>query len=231
MFQSILRTFLAIGFSFFWLTNTGFGQTPQFPNGIYLNYESLINRTPDRTDTLKIVQRTKSEINWVGGHNFRMESVKELPGWRFIHKEVMAYVWNDSIFLNAHKLDLDAGFTLALSNGIYLPFVGHEDPQASRTLGSSGTSGVIGGALGGAIGGLIAGAFSTSQDKNQPLYILSLKTGNTKRLGPLYLSARLEENCPELVNEFERISDNDANEVLLRYITLLNNCLENKRSE
>lgn len=79
----------------------------------------------------------------------------------------------------------------------------------------------------GVAGGLVANAISENSDNDgKVLYVLSLKTGNAKKLGSIYMTARLEENSPELLSEFKYELHPDSDKTLLDYINRLNALLD-----
>jgi hypothetical protein len=204
----------------FFVHSMSFGQNHKFPSGIYYSHESLRQGTPDRKDTLKVVRRTGKEIKWWGGNTYRLESNDEAFNWRNIHNDVLCYVQNDSLYLNGKKMELESAFCLALTKGTYLAFYSVESLDAAEISAAA--------VLGGAIGAAIA-TTATKNDGNRPdgnLYVLSLRTGNARRLGPTYLTARLEENSPELLAEFKEEPQPVSDERLIDYINKLNKLMD-----
>lgn len=116
-------------------------------------------------------------------------------------------------------MELEPAFCLALTKGMYLAFYSSEGKN---------TGGVVAaGVLGGAIGGAIAAAASQRDgDSRGALYVLSLKTGNAKRLGPIYMTARLEENSPEILSEFKNELHPKSDRTLIEYVNRLNALLD-----
>jgi len=201
------------------INNMSFGQHLTFPDGVFFSHESLLAGVPDRTDTLKVIRRSDGDIIWAGGNPYRLDSDRNDFNWRQIHKQVLAYVQNDSIFLNGTLLGVEALFSLALTKGMYLVFYNAE----SKNSGSVAAAAVLGGAIGGAIAAAVT---HKKGDQGGTLYVLSLRTGNTKRLGPVYTTARLEENSPELLAEFKKEPHPDSDLTLIDYINRLNRVLD-----
>jgi hypothetical protein len=193
------------------------GQRISFPRGIYFSHESLLDGVPDRTDTLQVIRRSDGDLAWMGGNDYKFDSNNSDLKWRHIHQKVLAYVHNDSIFLNGKKMELEPAFCLGLTKGMYLAFYSVEKN------GGAAAAGVLGGAIGGAIA---AAASQSNGDVRGALYVLSLKTGNAKRLGTIYTTARLEENSPELLGEFKKELHPDSHETLIKYINRLNEVLD-----
>jgi len=179
-----------------------------FPRGIYTSIESLKSRTPDGLDTLDVV-------NMGYGQPFVLESQSKSLKKRFIKKEVLAYVHDGSVFLNGRRLGLQAGYWLAVTQGQYVAFY-YKEPRDNAGV-------VAASVLFGVAGGLVAQAISdNSEQDGKVLYVLSLKTGNARRLWSIYVTARLEENSPELLAEFKMEFHPDSDRTLIDYINRLN---------
>jgi hypothetical protein len=218
MFKPMFCNCLMVMLVWATLTMDCYGQTLTFPDGVYFSYESLLAGTPDRMDTLKVIRRSEGDILWSGGNDYKFESDEKEFGWRQVHKKALAYVKNDSIFLNGSKMELESAFCLALTKGMYLAFYNAEN----NNTGGVAAAGILGGAIGGAI------AAAASQDRGNTrgaLYVLSLKTGNAKRIGSAYVMARLNENLPELLEPYVQNADHDSDVVILRYLQMLNDAL------
>lgn len=176
----------------------GSAQPTAFPRGIYTSYQSLRDGKPDRQDTLRIIPRKESEILWLGGNDYRLESDKKQFNGKHIYKYALAYVHNDSVFLNGRALNLESAFCLALTKGTYLAFYIYNEPQGTESVAAASV-------LFGAVGGLIAAsAASENREKRRKLFVLSLNTGNAKRIGS-YISLlawkRTVPNCWNLMRK------------------------------
>lgn len=85
------------------------------PHGIYTSMESLKNRTPERLDTLTVVNL---------GHDqpFVLESQSKSVKKGFIRRDMLAYAQDGSVFLNGKKMGLQAGYCHAVTQGHYMAF-------------------------------------------------------------------------------------------------------------
>jgi len=187
------------------VANVTFAQIiPEFPDGIYYSHEELKNKTPGSTTKLQIIKRTGGDIVWAGGNDYKLVSLNDSIKPRFIRTKVYAYATNDSIFLNCNFHGLQQMFALCLTRGNFLAF------KACMSNGDASGYAVLGGAL-----------LAASLSNIRYLYVLSLRTGNAKKLDANYVSTRLEEN-KILQAQFEAEPDKKSDAVLLKYIDLLN---------
>ena len=177
---------------------------PEFPDGIYLTLDQLKNKTPAYTTKLRVIKRNSGDAFWGGGNDFKLESDIDTLKPRFFRNKIYAYVTNDSIFLNCEKIGLQKFYSLCLTRGNFLAF------KACMETSEAATYAVLGGAL-----------LMASLSNIRYLYVLSLRTGNTRKLDKDYVAARLEEN-KNLLAQFEAESKQNSEGVLLKYINQLN---------
>jgi hypothetical protein len=178
--------------------------TPEFPDGIYLSVEQLKSKTPEFAAKLKITKRTPGDVFWGGGNDFKLESENDSIKPRYIRNKIFAYATNDSIFLNCERNELQRMFALCITRGNFLAF----------RAGMSSQDAVGYGAIGGAL-------LSASLANVRYLYVLSLRTGNARKLDGDYIAGRLEENAG-LLAQFEAEKEKESEDVLIRYVNLLN---------
>jgi len=185
-----------------------FAQVQKFPDGIYLNLKQLQNQTPAFDVKLRVIRRTSGDISMNGGNDYKLESDIDSINKRYIKKNIFAYVKDDSIFLNCIHNKLTTWYALCLTKGNFLAFKTNVPDESSAMYG----------VMFGAVGGAIAGAVDAHK---RYLYVVSLRTGNARPLGKVYLTARLEEN-QNLLNEYNNEKDQESDPILLKYIDLLN---------
>ena len=195
----LILTFFAIN---------SFAQVQKFPDGVYLNLNQLRNQTPAFNIKLRVIKRTSGDITMNGGNDYKLESVIDSINKRYIKKNIFAYVKDDSIFLNCIHNKLTSWYSLCLTKGNFLVFKTNVPDDNAAMYG----------VMFGAIGGAIAGAVDAQK---RYLYVLSLRTGNARPLGKVYLTARLEEN-QDLLEQYNNEKNQDSETILLKYIDLLN---------
>jgi len=183
----------------------GLAQNNIFPEGVYLNFEQLKNKTPAFNADLEIEQRTFSQVAMNGGNEFKLIAKNDSLKESFIKNKIYCYVKNDSIFLNGKPNGYQQWFALTLTSGNFLVF--------KSGMAISNYNG-----MGGAIGGGISAAEAS---KKKYRYVLSLRTGNIKDFNQEYLVARLNE-VPELLEKYNQEKNKDTEPVMIRYMQLLN---------
>ena len=191
-----------------------FSQTRDIcPDGVYMTLEQIKNLTPQFHANLEVIRRTQSDIAFNGGNDYELKSNNDSLNKSFIKKKMFAYVKNDSIFLNCMNYQLSTWYALILTRGNYMVFKGAmSNSRSSQEVSPYGV-------MFGAIGGGIAGANAA---KKRFLYVLSLRTGNVRELTKEYLIQRLKENQESLLEQYNAEKEPKSEEVLLRYINLLN---------
>ncbi len=141
-----------------------------------------------------------------GGNDYRLADIGDSLEKKVLKREVYAFVQNDSLFLNCVHHELGPWYSLVLNRGEFLVF------RAAMTGHQAAGYAVLGGAIGGAIA---AG--------KRYLYILSMKTGNSRELTAEYLIARFKDRGkPELLAAFNAEADHERDATLLKYVELLN---------
>lgn len=182
--------------------------TPEFPDGIYMTATQLRNKTPEFKSRLLVEKRGEGDVAFNGGNDYRLEPLNDSLSKKTVKNEVYAYVTNDSIFLNGKVISSNKWYSLSLTRGNFLVFRGGIPPGEMATYGALG-------------GGLLVASLSTIRY----LYVLSQRTGNVRKLDADYIAARLEEN-PPLLEQFNLEKNKKSEEVLLRYINLLNGFID-----
>ncbi len=183
----------------------------KFPNGIYMTLEQLRKRKPTFDADFTVIRRTQGDIGMNGGNDYEIKSTIDSINKKFIKKTMVAYVRNDSVFINCIHYGIGTWYALSLSHGPFLTFKGCMSSEQSASEVSPY------GMMFGAIGGGLAGA---SAAKKRFPYVLSLRTGNVKSLNKGYLQERLKEK-PNLLNQFNTERDQESEFTLFNYVKLL----------
>lgn len=181
---------------------------PTFPNGVYSSIEQLKNRKPEYQIDFLVKQLDSSSKS-----DFLIFSKVDSIKPRHISKNVLAYSKNDSLFININKLKITDKkfFSLVLTKGNFLAF---KAPVSSDAV-------IVASLFGGIVGGLIASAVTADI---RHLYVLSLRTGNTRALTYEYMQERLKD-YPSMLTEYNNTPNNRTETVLIDYINKLNKIL------
>jgi len=208
----MIRKFLIL---FLVLSSSGlYAQTDTLlPDGVYMNLDQLRNRTPQFNADFNITRRTQGDIGFNGGNDYEIKSPVDSMNKHFLKKEVYAYVKNDSFFLNGFQQQLGTWYAYCFTYGNFITFKGTTSNKAMSE--QTGSSGFMFGAIGGAIS-------AASAAKKRYLYVLSMRTGNVKFLDKEYLTMRLTDNSPQLLEQYSKEKEPESEETLIRYVRLLN---------
>ncbi|MBK9737485.1 MAG: hypothetical protein IPO92_22045 [Saprospiraceae bacterium] len=190
--RSNIFAILLILFSF-----TAFSQMNPFPNGVYLSLDQLRNQKPAFDVDLKKTMRSSGDKFLIGGNDIKFESEIDSLDEKYIKKKVFAYVKKDTIYMNGLPHKMGVWFGQAVTSGNFIVFSG------------SGSS-VLFGAIG-------AGLAATSSD----FHVLSLRSGNVRKLSKEYVRDRLKDQA-ELLVKFNEEEDQNSAATLLFYINELN---------
>src|SRR5690606_18307859 len=109
-------------------------QTQVFPNGVYVNHETLRAGVPDRADTLVVKPLRKRREKESNVPEYHIGSSKQFFTDQHIREYVLAYVWNDSVFLNGGKMGMKPAFIPALTKGTYLVFRTNQGTDANAVV-------------------------------------------------------------------------------------------------
>jgi len=195
------------------VSNICFGQSGNFPDGVYLNKEQLKTHTPAYSANLEILKRTSGDIFMIGGNDYKIKSNIDSINKSYVTKKMVAYVRNDSVYLNCIRYGLQTGYALCISTaGNYLPF--KACMSFERTKNTAPYGGII-------VSGIVSGIASGKAAKKRALYILSLKTGNADELTEPTMLELLKDK-PELLLKYNENNDRGSESRLLEFINLLN---------
>lgn len=182
-----------------------FGQTSNFPAGVYLNLEQFKTRTPAYNTNLLVVKRTSGDIFMVGGNDYKIKSTIDSINKNYITKKIFAYVKNDSVYLNCVPHKLQTWYALCNgTKGNYITFKACMSFEKARNIAMYG-------------GGIGSGVAATKRY----LYVLNLTTGEVNELTEKTMLKLLQDK-PELLSNFEKNTDRDSEHILMEYINQLN---------
>ena len=186
-------------------TIISFGQTSNFPAGVYLNLDQLKNRTPAYDANLSISKRTSGDIFMIGGNDYKIKSKIDSINKSYITKKIFAYVKNDSLYLNCLPHKLQNWYALCKNtSGNLVTF------KACMSLDKAMNVSILSGGIG-------SGIAATKRF----LYVLNLTNGEIFQLTEKNL-LKLLNNKPELQLLYEKEINRTSEQQLLKYIDLLN---------
>ena len=186
-------------------TIISFGQTSNFPAGVYLNLEQLKNRIPAYDANLSISKRTSGDIFMIGGNDYKIKSKIDSINKSYITKKIFAYVKNDSLYLNCLPHKLQNWYALCKNtSGNLVTF------KACMSLDKAMNVSILSGGIG-------SGIAATKRF----LYVLNLTNGEIFQLTEKNL-LKLLNNKPELQLLYEKEINRTSEQQLLKYIDLLN---------
>ena len=182
-----------------------FGQSNNFPDGVYLNIVQFKNRAPAYNINLDVIKRTSGDIFMMGGNDYKIKSKIDSINKSYINKKIFAYVKNDSVFLNCIQHKLQTWYALCNgSTGNYITF------KACMSLYQASNIAMRGGGLGAGVAA-----------KKRYLYVLNLTNGAVDELNEQTMSELLK-NKPALLLNYKKNTDRDSEQILLEYINQLN---------
>lgn len=208
MKQLVLTIILSVTvFSF------SFAQDSSYPKGAYMSFEEIVSRSPSVQIDLGVLKRTKGDIKMVGGNDYKLTSEDKAVKSKFLKKEIWAYSLGDTLYLNCFRYEVQPWYAAVISDGDYLVFRGglsqnSEEQERQMQMGYS--FGAIGGALAGAKLALLRFLYAVDKNTHQIITVT-----------PESLRGLLQKNN-ELLNRFEEEPNKESEEVLLKYLQLLN---------
>ena len=181
-----------------------------------MSFSELKDQTPSQHWDLLVRAAPPGDLlGHPGGNDFVLGFGHDTIEGSALTQAIKAYCLHDSLYLNCEPYKLGPGFALVQSRGTFLVFRsvvsharfdGYQEAPAGFVFGS-----ILGAAL--------------AEGKRYP-YVLSLRTGKARSLTEQYLRDRFaDNNLPDLASEFKKERKRGSDEVLLKYIDLLNKAI------
>jgi hypothetical protein len=180
--------------------------TEKYPAGCYMGFSELKNQAPSMHCKLLSEKRTGGEKFILGGNDFSLFAADDkCLSKKEIRNEMLAYSDGDRLYLNGWKMHLQGAYAEVVTQGTkFLAFYGAMTNQ--EALGTSLMWGIAGGAASAA---------------TRYLYIIDLKTGNLYYAVQEYFE-RMLTDFPELKKLYERETNKESDETMLKYLNLCN---------
>jgi hypothetical protein len=130
-----------------------YGQSNHFPEGAYMSFDEILERAPSRQLDLKLLRRTQGDIKMNGGNDFKLESEDKSISKKTIKKEIWAYSFGDTLYVNCKMFMMQTWYAPLISDGEYLVIKAGlsnyiEEQKRQRNIGY--TFGAVGGGIQGA---------------------------------------------------------------------------------
>lgn len=203
-------------FSFLSIALSGQNQMTHKAGG-YETLSDFQSNTPKYLDTFIVSKRTTGEIKAWGGNDYAVESTTETTTKKVIKNQIWGIFFNDTLYLNGLKLTGLIWFSKVEIFGKYC-FLKPAFPVLAKIQKELGLNDPQYGYMFGAVGGAFQGAQMAL--KRIPL-IYSLSDGKKMLLCKKNILMLLE-NYPELKTNFLNEKKQETEDILLKYLKLLN---------
>ncbi|WP_167619135.1 DUF6563 family protein [Maribellus sediminis] len=192
--------------------SSSFGQQHNYPKGAYMSFDEIVNKTPSQQFDLEVIKRTNGDIKMVGGNDYKISSEdKSLK--KTIKKEVWAYSNGDTLYLNCFQYKVQPWYAKVISDGDYLVFRGGLSQLSNKQKEQMAMASYFG-----AIGGAFAGAKMAMM---RFLYVIDKSTNEISTVTPELLD-KLLANDETLLTQFNKETEKESEEIMLKYAKLLN---------
>ncbi|MEP4531895.1 MAG: DUF6563 family protein [Cyclobacteriaceae bacterium] len=194
-----------------------FGQTTQYPKGVYMSFEEIISKSPSVTAELEIERRTSGDIKMNGGNDYKIHSIDKSISKKTIKKEIWAYSSGDTLFINGFQYKIQPWYTNLILDGRFLVFKAglsqYGDKQQEQLQ-----MGYYFGAIGGAIQGAKLAMLRF-------LYVVDKETGEIDTITPDKIKQLLG-SSPELLTQFQDEDNQEDEGIWIEYMSKLNDSMK-----
>ncbi|CAD5265101.1 MULTISPECIES: DUF6563 family protein [unclassified Imperialibacter] len=194
-------------------SGSAYAQDTAYPKGAYLSFDEIVKKSPSATADLEVEKRTPGDIKMAGGNDYKLNSTDKSVANKVLKKEYWGYSLGDTLYLNCFQYKLQPWYAAVISDGNYLVFRGgisQNQELYKKQMAMGMAFGAIGGAIAGAKIAMMRFLYAIDKETNTVIAV------DSKSLQEL-LSA-----TPDLLRQFEQEPDKESEEVLLKYLMLLN---------
>ena len=114
--KNILIIFCIIYFT------TSFSQENNYPKGIYMNFDEVINKRPSKDYNVELEKRSVAKIKMNGGNDYQLNSRDKSVKRKVLKKQVYAYSDGNKLYLNCFKHKVQTWYSEILSDQDYFIF-------------------------------------------------------------------------------------------------------------
>lgn len=179
-----------------------------FPQGCYMSFAEMRNRTPSLHCTLQVEERDPDAKTLLGGNDFQISGGGKCISKKEIKDEMWAYSDGAKMYVNCKRFRHRDAYALALTCGRFIAF--YENGTESG-MNAAGAGGVIGYGLAETFG---KGAI------DRALNLIDLKTSKLFLLDRPFLTHTLD-SFPDLQEKYQKEPGNDRDSIMLRYVKLI----------
>jgi hypothetical protein len=201
----------------FTITISSFGQTTEYPKGVYMSFDEIKSKSPSVAAELEIELRTKGDIKMNGGNDYKLFKSDKSISKTIIKKEYYAYSDGDSLYINCIHYKIQPWYATVLSDGKFLVIRGGISmiPKIQKEqLDNQAQLGYMFGAIGGAIQGAKLAMLRF-------IYVIDKETNQITTVSSDYLSELLS-GTPELLQQYKAEPEKADQALFIKYLSLLN---------
>jgi hypothetical protein len=206
----IMKTTIFIFVIFFLIGLKANSQTNHFPKGAYMNFDEIVSKKPSKQVDLKIIKRTMKDIKMYGGNDYKLLSADKSVSKKTIKQRIWAYSLGDTLYLNCYQFNVQKWYADLISDGKYLVFEGGLSEylfEQDKQLRMDKYYGAWGG----------PGQLATFRF----LYVIDKNTQKVITITSKKMQEFLKERN-DLLTQFNNESKKDDDQVLIKYLKLLN---------
>ena len=201
------------------ITLNSFAQNNNYPKGMYMSFDEIINKSPSENFTVELEKRTQGKIKMNGGNDYQLNSVDKSVKRKVLFKNVLAYSDETDLYLNCFIYRLQRWYSKILSDKKYFVFkagIPFESEKFGYKLSELTKGKFIG--FGGALTGMKLALLRFPYVLNKSTQELNLVTDKNIR-------NFISEN-EELLKKYEKETEKNDLEMILNYLIEWNETTE-----
>ncbi len=82
-----------------------------------MSFDEILERAPSRQLDWKLLRRTQGDLKMNGGNDFKLESEDNSISKKTIKKEIWAYSFGDTLYVNFKKFMLQTWYASLITDG------------------------------------------------------------------------------------------------------------------
>ncbi len=192
-----------------------FANGQEYPQGVYMSLNDIKEKKPSQNLVLKVNKRTKKDIQFWGGNDYKLDSDDKKIKSSFLKKDIWAYSDGDALYLNCAQFDAQPWYTKLISDGRWMIFKAGILSKGDALVKQKAKAKDMGIEFNNNVGGADAAMLRF-------LYVLDKESGKVIAVDVLSMQELLSAN-QELLNNFNDDPNQMDELVQIRYLELLNN--------
>lgn len=186
----------------------------QYPKGAYYSLDEVINLSPRSNGTALVVERrTVGDIKINGGNDYKLIDPSNELKPNVLKRDVVAFSTGDTLYINGGKLMVQKWYSKVVSDGDYIVFMGglsNYTAQQKAQMNAGMAFGAMGGAVSGAKAAMLRFPYAINKSSKELIYL-------EPNIMKTVLAAK-----PELLAAYEEEPEKGRDEVILKYMEMLN---------